>query len=74
MAACKTKPKVKKGAKLALKGKISKESPNNEYVIGEIILGTVPGYPPWPATILGINEQTITVQFFGTGERYGQTN
>lgn len=51
-----------------IKEKIFNEAPSNEYVQDEIILGTVPGYCPWPARILDIVGDTIVIEFFGTGE------
>lgn len=33
-------------------------------MIGEVVLCTVPGFPPWPATIFEIKGQTISVEFF----------
>lgn len=47
---------------------MSRDSPDKEYVVGEVVLAAVPGYPPWPSRILEINERTIVVEFFGTGE------
>lgn len=61
--------KARKSAKLTLKERIAQEAPDKEYVIGEIVLGTVPGFSPWPATILQISGQTILVEFFGSGDR-----
>lgn len=67
----KEKPR-KRTTKFSLKEKIFEEAPDKEYVINEIVLGTVPGYPAWPARILEISGQTIKVQFFGTGEMYAR--
>lgn len=61
--------KVRKSSKFIIKEKIRERNPNKEYMINEVVLATVPGYPPWPARILNINGQTIDVEFFGTGER-----
>lgn len=58
----------KSNIKCALKERILKEAPEKEYIVNEIVLGTVPGYPPWPARIIEIVGQTIKVEFFGTGE------
>lgn len=33
------------------------------------MLATVPGYPAWPAKVVDIKGSTITVEFFGTGEK-----
>lgn len=62
--------KDRKSSKFTLKERIENENPNKEYVVNEVILATVPGYPVWPARILQIIGQTITVEFIGTGERY----
>lgn len=63
-----TKKKGRKSTKLTLKEKISHDAPYKEYIVGEIILATVVGYPPWPARIIDINGHTLKVEFFGTGE------
>lgn len=55
-------------SKLKLEERISRLSPKNEFVIGEIVLGTIPGYAPWPASIKNIIEDTLYIEFFGTGE------
>lgn len=47
--------------------KIEQKSPCNEFLEGEIILGTIPGFAPWPATMVKIVHETIYIQFFGTG-------
>lgn len=52
---------------LPLKEKINREAPSNEFVVNEIVLATIPGFCAWPARIKAINNETITVQFFGTG-------
>lgn len=62
--------KDRKSSQFTLKEKIENENPNKEYVVNEVVLATVPGYPVWPARILEIIGQTIKVEFFGTGERY----
>lgn len=62
------KKKRKSTARLRLREKIETASPVNEYVPNEVVLATIPGFAPWPARILNINEQTIFVEFFGTGQ------
>lgn len=57
-----------KSSKLQLLDRIRTEVPTKEYLINEIILATVPGYQPWPGRILDITDQTIVVEFFGTGQ------
>lgn len=57
-----------RSSKLKLEERISRLSPKNEFVIGEIVLGTIPGYAPWPARIKNIIEDTVFIEFFGTGE------
>lgn len=61
--------KIRKSSKCTIKERISQENPNKEYVVNEVVLATVPGYPAWPARILEINGQTLNVEFFGTSER-----
>lgn len=61
-----TKPR--KFKKLALKEKIRTEAPDNEFMINEIVLVTIPEFCPWPASITMITGETMMVQFFGTGE------
>lgn len=56
--------------KMQLQEYIDNESPNRQYIVNEIILATIPGFAPWPARILKIIGQTITVEFFGTGHMY----
>lgn len=53
---------------LKLEELIQNESPNNQYIVNEIVLVTIPGYSPWPARILNIVNETISVEFFGTGQ------
>lgn len=60
----------RKSTKLQLQEQIENESPCRQYLVDEIILATIPDYAPWPARILNMNGQTITVQFFGTGHMY----
>lgn len=55
--------------KLTLSEKMKNEAPDNEFVIDEIILATIPGFCPWPARIIQIIGETITVEFFGTGQK-----
>lgn len=52
-----------------MKERIDEEALDKRFVLNEIVLATVPGYPAWPARIIDINGATITVEFFGTGER-----
>lgn len=63
----KSKP-ARKSAKLQLEERVRNNIPSTEFLINEIVLGTVPGYVPWPGRILNITGQTITIEFFGTGE------
>lgn len=60
--------KSRKSTKLQLQQQIDNELPNRQYLVDEIILATIPGYAPWPARILKMIGQTISVQFFGTGQ------
>lgn len=62
------KPKSRRVKKLTLSEKIRKESPENVFVVNEIVLATVPGYCAWPSRILSIRNETIMVEFFGTGQ------
>lgn len=57
-----------KSTKLQLQERLQNETPNREYIVNELVLATVPGFAPWPARILNINGQTISVEFFGTGQ------
>lgn len=52
-----------------MKERIDTEALEKCFVVNEIVLGSVPGYAPWPARIIDINGSTINVEFFGTGER-----
>lgn len=61
--------KVAKSSKLQLQQRMRNEAPTKEYLIGEIVLATIPGYVPWAARILNITGQTILVEFFGTGQK-----
>lgn len=68
----KKEPNKKRRVKnLTIKEKIRIEAPDNEYVIDEIVLATIPGFCAWPARIQQIIGETIMVEFFGTGEMYG---
>lgn len=60
----------RKFTKMQLQEYIDNDSPNRQYIVNEIIIATIPGFAPWPARILKINGQTITVEFFGTGHMY----
>lgn len=51
-----------------LEKNIYQKAPINEYLEGEIVLGTIPGYAPWPARIIKIVNETMYIQFFGTGQ------
>lgn len=75
------KPKIKvakqnKGRvrNLSLKEKMDKNAPSNEYMLNEIILATIPGFCAWPARIINISNETIMVEFFGTGQMYVKFN
>lgn len=59
---------AKTNTKLRLEEKIENESPSKDYILNEIVLCAIPGYPPWPARIIDILNQTIFVEFFGTGQ------
>lgn len=61
-------------ANLSLSEKINRDTPNKQFIIGEVILATVSGYCPWPGKILDIIGETVYVQFFGTGEMYVALN
>lgn len=58
----------RKDSRMKLKERIRCNAPINEYVKGEIVLGTIPGYAPWPARIREIAGETNIIEFFGTGE------
>lgn len=58
----------RKSYKKQLEEKIRNEAPGNEFLEGEIVLATIPGYAPWPAKIHQISNETIFVKFFGTGQ------
>lgn len=63
-------PSVRKSYGRQLEEKIRIEAPENEFITGEIVLGTIPGYAPWPARIHKILNETIFIYFFGTGQMY----
>lgn len=44
------------------------DTPDKEFLVNEIVLTTIPGFSPWPSRILNIMGQTITIEFFGTGQ------
>lgn len=52
-----TKKHNRKNYRQQLEENILQKSPTNVYVVGEIVLGTIPGI-----------QETIYIQFFGTGE------
>ena len=58
----------RKDFRMKLEERIRCQAPINQYVKGEIILGTIPGYAPWPARIKEIIGETVLIEFFGTGE------
>lgn len=53
---------------MTLEEKMSNEAPCNSYMPNEIVLASIPGYAPWPAIIRNIIDETIYVEFFGTGQ------
>lgn len=61
---------TRKSMKLQLKEQIDNDSPCRKYLVYEIVLATIPGFVPWPARVLKIMDQTIMVEFFGTGQKY----
>lgn len=56
-----------RSTKMQLQERIQNESPE-EFIENEIVLATIPGFCPWPARIMNITGQTISIQFFGTGQ------
>lgn len=64
---CKKKG-TKKSTKILLADRIHNESPAKDYLLNEIVIAAVPGYPVWPGRILSITGETIVVEFFGTGQ------
>lgn len=61
---------ARKDGRKKLEEKIRDEAPVKQFNEGEIVLGTIPGYAPWPARVLKIIEETIYIEFFGTGQLY----
>ena len=53
---------------MKLEQRINNQAPINELVKGEIVLGTIPGYAPWPARVKEIVNETVFIEFFATGE------
>lgn len=68
VSAKKKNPITRKDGKKKLEERIKNDAPVNQYIEGEIILGTIPGFAPWPARIQKIIDETIYIEFFGTGE------
>lgn len=64
----KKNPKTRKDSRKKLEEKIHNEAPLKQYIEGEIILGAIPGFAPWPARIQKIIGETIYIEFFGSGE------
>lgn len=62
------KKNTMKNSKLKLKEKLKNDAPNKEFLVNEVVFATIPGYSPWPARILSINDHTIFVEFFGTSQ------
>lgn len=58
----KKNPKTRTDSKKKLEERIRNEAPLNQYIEGEIILGTIPGYAPWPARIQKIINETIYIE------------
>lgn len=56
------------GKKYALKSKNLRNVAEKEFIINEIVLATIPGFAPWPAIIIEIEDMTYIVCFFGTGQ------
>lgn len=54
---------------MTIKERIDMEALDKCFVLNEVVLAIVPGYPFWPARVIDINGATITVEFYGTGER-----
>lgn len=57
-----------KDSRMKLEERIRVRAPINEFVKGEIVLGKIPGFAPWPARIKDIIGDTVFIEFFGTGE------
>lgn len=64
----KKNPKTRTDSKKKLEERIRNKAPLNQYIEGEIILGTIPGYAPWPARIQKIINETIYIEIFGTSQ------
>lgn len=62
------KKKAEKNFELRLEERIDSKAPKNQFLESEIVLATIPGYSPWPARISYISDETIFVEFFGTGQ------
>lgn len=65
--------KKSKNSKQMLQERMLSDAPEKEFLSNEIVLASIPGYAPWPARILQISGQTITIAFFGTGQMYDNT-
>lgn len=59
---------LRRKSQMRLKEKIQNEAPQNCFLMHEIVLATIPGFSPWPARIVNIMDETIHVEFFGTGQ------
>lgn len=68
VATAKPKRKGRKSTKMQLQEQMLNDAPGKEFLTNEIVLATIPGFVPWPARILNIIGQTITVEFFGTAQ------
>lgn len=66
----KRNPAKQNDAKKKLEEIIKNDAPINQFAEGEVVLGTIPGYAPWPARIHTIIADTIYIEFFGTGQVY----
>lgn len=64
----KEKNEKRRKSQMCLKEKMTIEAPQNNFLIHEIVLATIPGFSPWPARIVNIMDETIHVEFFGTGQ------
>lgn len=64
--------RTRKTTKLQLQEQIDNDSPSRQCLVNEIVLTTITGFAPWPSRILKIIDQTILIEFFGTGQRYVQ--
>lgn len=54
---------------MTVKERIDEEALEKRFVLNEIVLATEPGFSARPARVININGATITVEFFGTGEK-----